>query len=171
MINTKLFFLPEVEKRNFLCFFRKHGYFLGVRVGGIFCSCFQSLWFSLLFNNKKISFYHKSDDFCKVVQKNTKNVQLLNLGRLRVCQFSLDLKIIFDLGYFYLYLHITYLRSDKIRYVRWPPTPPPRLKKSPPPPSPFLYRPTIYINIDFYIFTNESWNILSEEHSQGHTAV
>ena len=43
--------------------------------------------------------------FQEVVQKHEK-AQLLNFGRLPVCQFSLDFKKNSDLRYFYLYLQL-----------------------------------------------------------------
>ena len=109
-----------------LWFFCKHGHFWGLMGGGIFFCFFQILLLQKLllrFKNKKNSIYHISNNFCNFPRggkKNTKKVQILNFGRLPVGQFSLDFKKHFGFGLL-LPISTTYLRSDKIRNVVWPP--------------------------------------------------
>ena len=88
----------------------------GWRIFFFFFQTLLSLKLLLRFTNKKIRFYHISNDFCNIPGGGPKTRKLLNFGRLPTRQFSLDFKKISDLGYFYLYLqHILgALKSGKL---------------------------------------------------------
>ena len=75
-----------------MIFCKKNTIFFGVSGGELFYY-FQTLLFqglSLRFNYKNISFKKISDDFFAIFQETSKEHKILNIGRLAVCQFSLD---------------------------------------------------------------------------------
>ena len=126
-------------------FFRKHGHFWGWRDGGFFFCFFKILLFQKLllrFNNKNISIYHISNDFYNFPRggtKTPKKSKFWTLGGFPLVSFHwISKKIRIWATFTYIY-NISY-RSDKIRNLVWPPTPPP------PAHSLFKYKPVFVWN-------------------------